>query len=134
VSSKVHSNTFAPYTGLLYRLYNNPNIQLCHYYKTNGNIYIFSHGGLTEKFLSSDLINKYSKVFRDLGLEPGDYESFSMRVQTIEEKIHFINNLYKEVIAKIFNKINIKKNIQFLVILSAKAQCENQYLHNQKCY
>jgi hypothetical protein len=135
-----------PFHGLLYKLYSRDNTKLCHYENIDNNIYIYSHGGLTKRLLDTEKINSNLKIIID------NLEEFSERIETnspklfsnkiksipeneltLEKKINYINNFYKEIIIKIFNSRDIKNYIQFLLALSAPTKCVENINKGTKC-
>jgi len=121
-----------PFHGLLYELYSRDNTKLCHYENIGNNIYIYSHGGLTNKLLDNINLkiiidNLEIKVFSE------EIKNISLKQLTLEEKINYINNFYKEIIKNIFCKSEIEKNIKFLLALSAPTKCVENINKGTKC-
>lgn len=95
-----------PLRGLLTRFYQASNAYYCAYATVNGNLCLFSHGGMTHKFFENDIYNNYETHIKGNLIE---YQN--NKVSSIIKKFKGKGGFFKNNIDKKIDSINITTNI-----------------------
>jgi len=118
----------------LYKFFKNG--KLCLYEKYDTNIYLYSHGGITHNMLDklNDFLTNNNLTF-DLSVNKllGGTKKYTFNTDidtNIDSKIDKINNLYKDIITKIYSNDNDNDNKNLVIkLLMISAPIQDNYIN-----